>query len=126
MVSCTVPSCESADFRWILTWEPNQEGNCLKALLRAISSPECASEGFRVVVYLVERAARETYAGQHSDTILVWLKAQLTKGGASAGGKLFYLQLELFCLQLSFFAYSPLRLLLEALSHCKQKSSNCK
>ena len=41
-------------------------------------------------------------------------------------GKLFYLQLELFCLQLSFFAYSPLRPLLEALSHCKQKSSNCK
>ena len=39
------------------------------------------------------------------------------------GGKLFYLQLELFCLQLSFFAYSPLRPLLDALSHCKQKSS---
>ena len=37
-----------------------------------------------------------------------------------------YLQLELFCLQLSFFAYSPLRPLLDALSHCKQKSSNCK
>ena len=42
------------------------------------------------------------------------------------GGKLFYLQLELFYLQLSFFAYSPLRPLFEALSHCKQKSSNCK
>ena len=41
-------------------------------------------------------------------------------------GKLFYLQLELFCLQLSFFAYSSLRRLLDALSHCKQKSSNCK
>ena len=40
-------------------------------------------------------------------------------------GKLFYLQLELFCLQLSFFAYSPLRRSLDALSHCKQKSSNC-
>ena len=38
-------------------------------------------------------------------------------------GKLFYLQLELFCLQLSFFAYSPLRPLLDALSHCKQKST---
>ena len=37
-------------------------------------------------------------------------------------GKLFYLQLELFCLQLSFFAYSPLRPLLETLSHCKQKA----
>ena len=36
-------------------------------------------------------------------------------------GKLFYLQLELLCLQLSFFAYSPLRPLLDALSHCKQK-----
>ena len=31
-----------------------------------------------------------------------------------------------FCLQLSFFAYSPLRPLVDALSHCKQKSSNCK
>ena len=41
-------------------------------------------------------------------------------------GKLFYLQLELFRLQLSFFACSPLRPLLGALSHCKQKSSNCK
>ena len=41
-------------------------------------------------------------------------------------GKLFYLQLELFCLQLSVFAYSPLRRLLDALSHCKQKSSKCK
>ena len=30
-------------------------------------------------------------------------------------GKLFYSQLELFCLQLSFFAYSPERLLLDAL-----------
>ena len=36
-------------------------------------------------------------------------------------GKLSYLQLELLCLQLSFFAYSPLRPLLEALSHCKPK-----
>ena len=39
---------------------------------------------------------------------------------------LFYLQLKLLCIQLSFFAYSPLRPLLDALSHCKQKSSNCK
>ena len=43
----------------------------------------------------------------------------------SQSGKLFYLQLELFCLQLSFFAYSPLRPLLDALCHCKQKSFNC-
>ena len=42
------------------------------------------------------------------------------------GGSFCYLQLELFCLQLSFFAYSPLRPLVHALSHCKQKSSNCK
>ena len=41
-------------------------------------------------------------------------------------GKLFYLQLELLGLQLSFFACSPLKPLLDALSHCKQKSSNCK
>ena len=40
--------------------------------------------------------------------------------------KLLYLQLEFFCLQLSFFAYSPLRPLLDALSHCKQQSSSCK
>ena len=37
-------------------------------------------------------------------------------------GKLFYLQLELFCLQFSFFAYGPLRPLLDALSHCEQKA----
>ena len=43
-----------------------------------------------------------------------------------ARGKFFYLQLECFFLQLSFFAYSPLRPLLDALSHCKHKSSNCK
>ena len=36
--------------------------------------------------------------------------------------KLFYLQLELSCLQLSFFVYSPLRPLLDALSHRKQKA----
>ena len=41
-------------------------------------------------------------------------------------GKLFDSQFELFCLQLSFFAYSPLRPLLDARSHCKHKSSNCK
>ena len=41
-------------------------------------------------------------------------------------GKLFYLQLKLLCLQLSFFAYSPLKPLLDKLSHCKQDSSNCK
>ena len=38
------------------------------------------------------------------------------------GGKLFDLQLELCYLQLSFFAYSRLRPLLDALSHCKQKA----
>ena len=38
-------------------------------------------------------------------------------------GKLFYIQLELYCWQLSFFAYSLLSCLLEALSHCKQKIS---
>ena len=31
---------------------------------------------------------------------------------------------ELFCLQLRIFAYSPLRPLLDALSHCKQKAPN--
>ena len=35
------------------------------------------------------------------------------------GGKLFYLQLELFHLQLSFFAYSPLRRFLDTFSHLK-------
>ena len=41
-------------------------------------------------------------------------------------GEAVYLQLELFCIQLSFFAYSPSRPLLDALSHCMQKSPNCK
>ena len=47
------------------------------------------------------------------------------QSGRNYRGKLFNLQLELFCLQLSFFAYSPLRLFLDALSHCKERSSNC-
>ena len=37
-------------------------------------------------------------------------------------GTFLYLQFELFWLQLIFFAYSPLRCLLDALSHCKQTS----
>ena len=37
-------------------------------------------------------------------------------------GKSFLLAVGAFCLQLSFFAYSPLRLLSDALSHCKQKA----
>ena len=37
---------------------------------------------------------------------------------------LIYLKLELFCLWLSFFAYSPLRRLWGALSHCKQKAKD--
>ena len=50
---------------------------------------------------------------------------EVTEISGQIRGKLFYLQLELFCLQLSFFAYSRLRPLLDALSHCKQKSSKC-
>ena len=42
----------------------------------------------------------------------------------SHGVKLFYLQLEFFCLQLSFCACILLRCLLDALAHCKQKNSN--
>ena len=32
--SCTVPSYETGNSRWILTWEPSQQSNRLKALLR--------------------------------------------------------------------------------------------
>ena len=80
MVSCTVPSCESPNFRWIPTWEPNQQGNRLNALLRRISLFEYGSEGFRVwlrrlseygsVAYLVGRPTWETQAEQYSDTVL--------------------------------------------------------
>ena len=38
------------------------------------------------------------------------------------GGSFFTCSWSFFCLQLSFFAYSPLRPLLDALSHCKQKA----
>ena len=38
-------------------------------------------------------------------------------------GKVLYLQLEVFYLQLRFCAYSPLRCFLDTLSHCKQRSS---
>ena len=41
-------------------------------------------------------------------------------------GEAFLLTVGASYLQLSFFAYSPLSCLLEALSPCKQKSSNCK
>ena len=42
------------------------------------------------------------------------------------GGSFLTYSWSFFCLQLSFFAYSsPLRRLLDALSHCKQKSCNC-
>ena len=81
-VSCTVPSRESANSRWIPTWEPNQQSNCLKALLMGISLSEYGSEGFRVrltrlseyisVAYLVERPTRETQAEQYSDTVPVF------------------------------------------------------
>ena len=37
-------------------------------------------------------------------------------------GSFFTYSWSFFCLQLSFFAYSPLRPLLDALSHCKQKA----
>ena len=43
----------------------------------------------------------------------------------SAQGKLYCLQLELLCLQLSFFTYSSFRCLSDALAHFKQKGSNC-
>ena len=51
-----------------------------------------------------------------------WYRSHLVQKAQNQGkkrGKLFYLQLELFCLQLSFFAYSPLRCMLDALSHCQ-------
>ena len=44
MVCCTVPSCESAYFRWNPTWKPNQQGNRVKALLRGVSLSEYGSE----------------------------------------------------------------------------------
>ena len=42
---------------------------------------------------------------------------------AKKRGKFFYLQFELFRLQLSFFAHSPLRCFLRHTSHCNQRSS---
>ena len=62
----------------------------------------------------------ECLSGRFSLLKIPWKTAHQERG------KLFYLQLELFCLQLSFFAYSPLRPILDAPSHCKPKSSNCK
>ena len=48
-----------------------------------------------------------------------WIESIFGGCGGASWGKLFYLQFELFCLQLSFFAYSPFGCLLDALSHCK-------
>ena len=47
-VSCTVPSGESPNFRWIPSWEANWQSNRLDALPRGISLSEYGSEGFRV------------------------------------------------------------------------------
>ena len=49
---------------------------------------------------------------------------QKTKNTSLDFGESFLLVVELSCLQLSFFAYSLLRYFLDALSHCKQRSSN--
>ena len=80
-VSCTVPKDESAGSWWIPSWEPNSQGDRLKALLRGISLSEYGSEGFQVlsrrvsengsVAYLVERPPQETQAQQYSDTTLL-------------------------------------------------------
>ena len=93
-VSCAVPSCEIACFRWIPTWEPNSQAIRLKALLSGISLSEYGSEGFRVrlrrlseygsVAYLVERPTRETQAEQYSDTALI-LKSGCFKSVISCG-----------------------------------------
>ena len=39
---------ESANFRWIPTWEPKSQGKRLKALLKRISLSNYGSKGFRV------------------------------------------------------------------------------
>ena len=72
------------------------------------------------------RARSQAWSWSSSTCKPVFLPLEGSAETSEKWGKLFYLQLELFCLQLSFFAYSPLRPLLDTLSHCKQKSSNCK
>ena len=57
---------------------------------------------------------RKVILSRHYLSSLFWRGGGTAGGGTLThpfkGGKLFYLQLELFCLQLSFFAYSPLSL----------------
>ena len=52
------------------------------------------------------------------------LQSHVREGGSGAegGGQLFYLQLEFFCVQLSFFAYGPLRPLLDTLPSVSKKA----
>ena len=79
-----VPSCESTNFRWIPTWQPNSQGNPHKAPLREIPLSEYSSKGFWVglgrlseyssVAYLVERPIRETPTEQS------WATAQVKRG----------------------------------------------
>ena len=70
-----VPSCENAKSRWILTWEPNQQGNCLKTLLRGISLFEYGWRGCPNTALLL---TLETQAEQYSDTVLRALQESLS------------------------------------------------
>ena len=75
-VSYAVPSCESADFRCIPTWEPNRQCNRLKGESLCPSTVwrgfECGWEGeYGSVAYSVERPTWEIQAEQYS-AITLW------------------------------------------------------
>ena len=84
-VSCTVPSCESANYRCALAWEPNGKGERLKALLFVqiqfgvvLGTAEGLSE-YDSVAYLAEAQTWETQVEQYSNTVL-WTNAYQSQG----------------------------------------------
>ena len=74
------------------------------------------------------KAAFDTLRSQWWTRLSVTQSTQFNLGCSRLHwGKFFYLQLELFCLQLSVFAYSPQKCVLDTLSHCQaEMRQKCK
>ena len=73
----------------------------------------------------MRRAKRHSIQSGRGHPKLTFCMQSLTSSVKKGDKACFNLQLEFFCLQSSFLAYSPLRPLLLLLSYCEQKSSCC-
>ena len=71
-VLCTVPSCESADLRWLPTWEPTKSNRFRALRVRFGGVPSAVEEVVRgQFCYLFERPPQETQAEQYSNNGLI-------------------------------------------------------